>query len=268
MAPTQGGNPGPGYMKRPDYRIDFVPCAKRVRVRLNGETVADSTRTRLLLETGHVPVYYFPRDDVRMDLLRRTEHSTHCPFKGDAVYWSVAAGGREVENAVWSYEAPFDEVSEIKDYLAFYWNRMDQWLEEDEEVSVHPRSPFVRVDVVASRRRVRVALAGEVLADTEKALYLFETGLPTRYYIPEEDVRTNLLVDSGTKTSCPYKGSARYWSASIDGRKFEDVAWSYPVPLGEVRRIGGHICFFDERVDVVEVDGQTMPKPETRWRRA
>lgn len=262
MAHTGNGNSGPGYRERPDYRVDFIPCAKRVRVGFNGEIVADSTRSRLLLETNHRPVYYFPRDDVRADLLRRTAHSTHCPFKGDASYWTVSVNGREAENAVWSYESPFDEVAAIGDYVAFYWDRMDQWLEEDEEIAVHPRNPFVRIDVLASRRRVRVALAGEVLADTEKALFLFETGMPVRYYIPPEDVRMDLLQDSNSTSSCPYKGTARYWSASIGGKQFEDIAWAYPVPLGEVRRIAGRVCFYDDRVDAVEVGGETLPKPE------
>lgn len=261
---NSGGNGGPGYRKRPDYRIDFVPCAKRVRVRFAGETLADTLGARLLIETGHVPVYYFPRPDVRMDLLHRTQHSTHCPFKGDATYWTAEVDGRRAENAVWSYEAPYDEVEEIRDFVAFYWDRVDQWLEEDQEVAVHPRSPFVRIDVLSSRRPVRVTLAGQVVAETRRALFLFETGKPVRYYIPQEDVRMDLLVDSSTQTACPYKGSARYWSAAVNGQRVEDVAWSYPVPLGEVRQIAGHVCFFDEKVSTVEVDGRVMPKPDTR----
>ena len=101
-----------GFAQNPQYRVAFEPCAKRLRVRFNGETLADTTRVRLMRETGHVPVYYFPRSDVRMDLLAESDHATFCPYKGEASYWHVAVGGRRAENAVWSYESPFDEVAQ------------------------------------------------------------------------------------------------------------------------------------------------------------
>jgi uncharacterized protein (DUF427 family) len=90
-----------------------------------GETVADSRRVKLVHERGHLPVYYFPRGDVRMDLLEATDLTTHCPAKGDASYWSVRVGDSVVENAVWGYPEPIDSAPPLDDYLAFYWNRMD-----------------------------------------------------------------------------------------------------------------------------------------------
>ena len=107
----------------PDTEITFVAEPKRMRVVFNGETIADSTRTLKLLETRHADVHYFPRADVGMDFLRRTDHHSFCPFKGDASYWSLEAGGETVENAAWSYEEPFDDVAEIKGYIAFYRDR-------------------------------------------------------------------------------------------------------------------------------------------------
>ena len=107
----------------PDYEIKFAAAPKRMRVVLNGQTIADSTGTRLLLETRHPDIPYFPRADVRMGFLRRTDHHTYCPDKGNAAYWSIEVGGETVENAAWSYEEPFDEVSEIKGYLSFYLDR-------------------------------------------------------------------------------------------------------------------------------------------------
>jgi uncharacterized protein (DUF427 family) len=130
-----------GYAKNPDYHIAFVPCPRRVRGVAGGETVVDTTRAMLMLEGKHAPVYYFAREDVRMDLLSRTDHATHCPYKGDASYWSLEAGGETRENAVWSYEAPYDEVVKIGGYVAFYWDRMDEWYEEDEKVLDQPRHP-------------------------------------------------------------------------------------------------------------------------------
>ena len=115
----------------PARRIDVDPCAARVRVELGGEVVADSTRTLVMREADYPPVHYFPRDDVRMDFLTRTEHATRCPYKGDASYWTVEAGGRTAENAVWSYEDPITDMTSIAGYLAFYRGRMDAWSEEN-----------------------------------------------------------------------------------------------------------------------------------------
>ncbi|MBL28525.1 MAG: hypothetical protein CMM50_13345 [Rhodospirillaceae bacterium] len=236
-----------------EHRVEIVPTAKRVRVMFGGETVADSTGVLIIRETRHMPVYYFPPEDVRRDLLSPTDHHTHCPYKGDASYWTVRAGGHEAENAVWSYPEPLSDVAGLSGYLAFYWDRMDAWYEEDEQVFVHPRDPFVRIDVLESRRRVRVVLGGETVADTTHALFLFETGHRPRYYIPTEDVRTDLLHLSSKRTGCPYKGFARYWSVSAGGRVFEDVVWSYPDPSREVARIKERLCFYEERVDSVLV---------------
>ncbi len=264
-AKTAEGNKAPGFAKRPGYEIRFEPCAKRLRVVFGGETIADTTAVRLLHETRHLPVYYFPRDDVRMDLLAATDHHSYCPFKGEASYWTVAAGGKTAENTVWSYEAPYDEVADIKDYLAFYWNKMEHWYEEDEEVLVHARDPYVRVDVLDSARPLRVVLGGETVAETRRARILFETGLPPRYYIPREDVRGDLLLPSETETACPYKGRARYHSVKVGDQTFEDIVWTYSDPLPESSRIKDRLCFFNEKVDAIYLDGEEVPKPETKW---
>jgi uncharacterized protein (DUF427 family) len=264
---TARREPAPGFANHPDYRVDFEPCAKRVRAVFGGETIACSTRVMLMRETRYMPVYYFPRVDVRMDLLTRTDHSSFCPFKGDASYWTIDAGSQTAENAAWSYEAPYQETAPIKDTMAFYWDRVDAWYEEDEEVFVHARDPHVRIDILDSSRPVRVTLGGETVAETTRARFLFETGLPTRYYIPAADVRMNLLTPSETRTRCPYKGAAVYWSAALGGAAFEDVAWSYPAPLQESARIKNYLCFFDERVDEITVDGAPVEKPKTAWSR-
>lgn len=209
------------------HAVLLAPSPKRVRVMLNGETIADSSNTQLLHEDGHLPMYYFPIADVRMDLLKKTDHSTHCPYKGDASYWTVQVGDREAENAVWGYEDPLPAQPALKGLVAFYWNRMDQWFEEDEEIFVHPRDPYKRVDTIASSRRVIVTLGGTVVADTTNAIFLFETGLPTRYYIPKADV-TDALTSSDTQTACPYKGVAHYFNVEAGGKTYEDIVWYYP----------------------------------------
>jgi uncharacterized protein (DUF427 family) len=113
------------YSKYPDYRVDLEPGSERFIARLGAEVVADSANVMIVRESNLDPVVYFPRDDVRMDLLQPTEHESFCPFKGEASYWTVRAGERVEENAVWGYEDPFDEVVGLKDYVSFYTDRLE-----------------------------------------------------------------------------------------------------------------------------------------------
>jgi uncharacterized protein (DUF427 family) len=257
--------PAPGFAANPDYKIIFERSPRRVRVQFNGETIADSTAAHLLFETRHLPIYYFPRADVRMDLLRATDHHTYCPYKGTASYWSIAVGNRVSENAVWGYAEPFTEVAIIEDYVAFYWDRVDHWFEEDDEIFVHARDPYKRVDVVNSSRPLRVIVGGETVAETTRARFLYETRLPTRYYIPPEDVRMDLLVPSAKVTSCPYKGTAGYYSVKIGDRVFPDIVWFYRDPIPECPKIKSYLCFFNEHVDEILLDGVAVPRPLTPW---
>jgi uncharacterized protein (DUF427 family) len=247
-----------------DHALYLEDTPRRVRVVFNGETIADSRRAKLLHEAGHLPVYYFPREDVRWERLEESDHTTHCPFKGDASYWSVRVGERVAENAVWGYPEPIGSCPPIAGYLAFYWRKMDHWYEEDEEVFVHPRDPYHRVDVLESSRHVKVTVNGEVVAETDRPKILFETGLPPRYYIPPEDVREDVLAASEKTTQCPYKGIASYYSVEAGGKRVEDLVWCYPEPIPEAPKIKGLLCFFNEKVDL-EVDGEEQGRPRTQW---
>ena len=247
------------------HQVFTEPTPKRVRVRFGGEWIADSRRALLLHESKHLPVYYFPRGDVRMDLMEGTDHTTRCPYKGEASYWTVRAGGREAENAVWAYPEPIEGKEHLAEYVAFYWNEMDQWFEEDDEVFVHARDPYKRIDVLHSSRHVQVRIGDTLLAETHRPVLLFETGLPVRTYIPQTDVRLDLLAPSDHSTDCPYKGSgAQYWSVNAGGEVHENLVWSYPFPTREALPIAGLVCFFDERVDMT-IDGELQERPQTRW---
>lgn len=241
-----------------DHQVLVRPNPKRMRIMVNGKTVADSVDTALLLETGHHPVCYFPPEDVRTDLMERTDHTTHCPYKGDASYRSFRVGNRAIENAVWSYEQPIPGMERIRGLLAFYWDKVDHWFEEDEEIFGHLRDPHHRVDVLPSSREVRVVLRDETIALTRRGLFLFETGLPTRYYIPPADVRMEVMSPTRTTSICPYKGKASYWSVRVGNRTAEDVAWSYLEPLPDCPRIKGHLCFYPEKVDRIVVEGENL----------
>ena len=249
----------------PGHVLYLEDSPRRVRVVVAGETVADSCRAKLLHETALLPVYYLPADDVRDDLLEPTDHTTHCPFKGDASYWSIRVGDDVRENAVWGYPAPLDGAPDLTGYRAFYFDAVDEWWEEAERIGVHPRDPYHRCDVVRSDRHVVVRVGGGVVAETDRPTMLFETGLPPRFYLPREEVRMAALAPTDTVTECPYKGTtSQYWTVEAGGERVEDVAWAYDDPHAEVTGIEGCIAFYNEKVDL-EVDGETWARPRTRF---
>ncbi len=156
-------------------------------------------------------------------------------------------------------------ASAIKDHFAFEWPKMDKWMEEDEEIFKHARDPYKRVDAMPSRRHVRVVIDGKTVADTRRPHLLFETNHPVRYYIPQEDVRMDMLVSSSTTSRCPYKGPASYWSVKIGSETFPDLVWGYMNPIPECPKIKGLVCFFHERGCDIYVDGELIPQPKTKW---
>jgi uncharacterized protein (DUF427 family) len=243
----------------PAHVLFWDPSPKRVRAVFAGTAVADSRRAVLLHETGLSPVWYFPLDDVRTDLLVSSDRRTTCPFKGEASYWSITVGDRTAEDAVWSYPEPLESAPPLAGHLAFYGDAVDAWFEEDDQVIGHPRDPYHRIDVRQGSQHVRVRVGDVVVAETTRPRLLFETGLPTRYYVPEDDLRTEALPPSATTTVCPYKGVASYRSfAGPDGRRHDDVAWSYPDPLTDAVPVAGHWSFLGGAVET-EVDGQPLP---------
>jgi uncharacterized protein (DUF427 family) len=261
---TQRPLVGEENLRTGQHRVHVELSPRRVRVKFNGEFIADSTRAVLLRETGHLPVYYFPPEDVRQDVLEPTDLHTRCPYKGEASYWTLRVGEKVAENAMWGYQDPLEEREDIRGYRAFYWAKMDAWYEEEEQILAHPRDPYHRVDVVESSRHIRVEIGGQIVAESRRPWLLFETGLPTRYYLPVEDVRMDLLEPTETTSVCPYKGQASYWRLA-GGPAGRDVAWAYQNPIAECPKIKGLIAFFNERVDALQVDDELQPKPRTAW---
>jgi uncharacterized protein (DUF427 family) len=246
------------------YRLE--PSPRWVRTLLNGTTVADSKRMKLLWEPNRLPVYCFPREDVRMDLLQRSGESPDDP-KGPATLWTVQVGDRVAADAAWTVDWSSEGSPDVSGYVVFSWRDMDTWYEEDDEVFVHPRDPYHRVDVQRSSRQVRIEMLGETIAETNRPSLLFETGLPTRYYIPRHDLRMDLLVPSSTTSQCPYKGRATYYGVRVGTRLARDLVWTYQYPIPECTKIESLLCFYDERVDAVYVDGELQAKPVSPWSR-
>ena len=236
------------------------PSPRRVRVYFNGVAVADSRDVLLAFEPKRLPVYWFPKADVSADHVRPVPHAGgSTPSR--AARFDVLAGQRRAEKAAWTYPDPGPGLEALKDHIAFYWKEMDAWYEEDDEVFVHPRDPYHRVDVAHSSRHIRVEAAGQVVAESSRPCLLFETGLPTRYYLPKADVRMDLMEPSRTTSQCPYKGIAVYWTMR-DGPR--DILWGYPFPIPECPKIENQVSFFNEKVDIF-VDGELQPRPVTIW---
>ncbi|GLZ15329.1 hypothetical protein Acsp04_55640 [Actinomadura sp. NBRC 104425] len=251
----------PRYMSSNRSRIRVERSAKRVRAYLGGQVVADTVRPTLVWEGPHYPTYYIPLEDVRAELVPDGS-GRHSPSRGDATAFTVKADGAQAPGAALRYEQ--SPIEELRDLVRLDWNAMDAWFEEDEQVFVHPRDPYHRVDVLASSRHVRIEVDGVTVAESSSPRLLFETGLPVRYYLPKTHVRMDLLEPSDTVTGCPYKGEAEYWSVRVGDRVHMDLAWSYRHPLPESQKIAGLVCFYDEKVDVF-VDGVRQERPKTRF---
>lgn len=240
----------------PRHRLFFDDFPRRVRAFFGGRAIFDTTRGKLLHETGMLPQLYVLRADVRMDLLEKSDRSTHCPFKGDASYWSIRVGDHRTSEAAWTYAESAD-LPWLRDYVAFEWTCMEAWFDEDEEIQGHLRDPYHRVDVRESSRHIRITIDDVLIAETARLLVLSETGLPNRYYLAPEDVRAEYLVHSQTQSVCPYKGTASYKTIAVGTRRLEDAAWFYPDPFDGVLKISGCLSFLHEEV-VVEIDGQRV----------
>ncbi len=241
-------------------RVRVEASGKRVRVMLGGEIIADTKSPLLVWEKPYYPTYYLPEADVRTEVLVDTGETRRSPSRGEAAQFQVKVNGSE--GTAYAYREP--KIEELAGHYAFVWNTMDHWFEEDEEVFVHARDPYTRIDILPSSRRVRVEIDGVTVADTSNASFLFETGLPVRYYIPKVDVRMDLMTPTDTRTDCPYKGTARYWSAQVDGETYEDILWGYDAPLPESQKIGGQVSFYNEKVDIF-VDEEPQSRPDTKF---
>ncbi len=244
-------SPKENKVKQP-LRIE--PSERWVRAQVGGEFVVDSKRPLLVWEHDKYPTYFFPREDVRMEWLEEAGQTSSRAF------WDLRVNGQLVKRAAYFYP----NQPELEGYITLQWHKVDHWFEEEEEVFVHARDPHKRVDVMPSSRHVRVEIDGVMVADTVRPSLLFETGLPTRYYIPAADVNMTYLTPTDSHTRCPYKGVASYWDISIGDRVHKDLVWSYPDPIPECPKIKDLLCFYNEKVDLY-VDGELQTRPDTFW---
>ena len=254
------------------------PVRKWIRATAGDRVVVDSRRACLVWEPRRVvPSYAVPVEDVAGELVpagasEADEHAVH--VQGFAVLDPTTSFGvHSAPGAPLTIRTPDGDLTgaafrpddpDLSGYVVLDWHAFTTWLEEEETVIGHPHDPFDRIDCLRSSRRVQISSGGVELADSTRPTLLFETPLPTRFYLPVEDVASGLLEPSGTRTTCAYKGRASYWSARIQDTLLPDIAWSYPDPLHDAKPVRGMIAFFTERLDL-SIDGVPQERPRTPW---
>jgi uncharacterized protein (DUF427 family) len=248
------------------------PTEKRIRVVAGGDTVVDTTRAVLVWEPRRVvPSYAVPVEDLRAELVPAASAGAPPPDRPALLHpgipFAVHSSGGEaltvrVGDEVREAAAFRPDDPDLSGYVILDFPAFDAWYEEDDRLVGHPRDPFHRVDIRPGSRHVRVEFGGRLLAESSAPVVVFETNLPTRFYLPPEDIRAELRP-STRKTYCAYKGEASY--RSIDERR--DLAWTYEAPLPDAARLTGLIAFFDELVDVT-VDGDRRKRPRTALAKA
>jgi uncharacterized protein (DUF427 family) len=251
-----------GYPLHPVPENHIEPAPRRVRGLIAGEVVFDTTRARYVWEWPPYPQYYIPLDDVAAEYLV-DEHRTQRLSRGSAQRYGLSAAGTSRPAAARVYGE--DSLPGLAGLVRFEWDALDAWFEEDEQIFVHPRSPYVRVDAIRSRRHLRVQLDGLLLAESDSPVLLFETGLPTRYYVDRTALKWQHLEASQTQTACPYKGrTTAYFSVRTPTTLHRDLAWCYDFPTVALTPIAGLVCFYNEKVDL-ELDGVQLARPHTHF---
>jgi uncharacterized protein (DUF427 family) len=247
----------------PNVETDHIePAPRRVRGYLNNAVVFDTIRALYVWEWPAYPQYYIPFADIDRRLFIDEDHEQKLR-RGTARRHGLRSGDVDRPGTAWLFGA--DALEGLDGMVRFDWRALDAWYEEDEQIFGHPRSPYSRVDALRSRRLVRVELDGVVLAESASPVMVFETGLPTRYYLERTSVNFEHLRFSDTQTACPYKGrTTGYWTAVIDGHEYPDLAWTYDFPTYQLSPIAGLIAFYNEKVDIF-VDGVRQERPRTQF---
>ncbi len=236
-ATAKPASPAAGY-PRMIVPVDHIePVPRRIRAMLGDAVVLDTTRALYVWEWPNYPQYYIPLVDVKAGLLV-DEHRAEPLSRGTARLHGLSMGDFARAGVARVYGQ--DSLEGLSSTVRFDWDALDAWFEEDEEVFVHPRNPYTRVDALRATRSVRIELDGIVLAESTSPVMVFETGLPTRYYLDRGAVNFEHLTPTDTVTSCPYKGrTTGYWSVRVGGELHPDLAWAYDFPTRQLLPITG-----------------------------
>ncbi|KAK8214090.1 hypothetical protein IWZ01DRAFT_225632 [Phyllosticta capitalensis] len=246
--------------------VKTLPTSRRIRILLNGTYIADTTQALYVWEHDRFPQYYVPLSSFKKDSWTKTES-----IDNDAAsLLRVTAGNHSTERVI-AFSTSLDKDGDKSDLIhalqgmaRVEFGSVDQWYEEDTPIYVHPKDPYKRVDIVHSTRPIRVLIDGKQVASATSSMHLFETTLPTRFYLPPTAVDESLLRPSNLVTLCPYKGDAEYHDVVIGDRIFRDIVWYYKHPTLECAPIAGHLCFYNEKVDI-ELDGKMLERPVSKF---
>ncbi|KAF2221546.1 hypothetical protein BDZ85DRAFT_265578 [Elsinoe ampelina] len=231
-----------------------LPTPRRIRLLLGGSYIADTTSAKFVWEHPYYPQYYLPQSAFGDKYVKKGQN-VEVEGKKVATLWALENGGKKTEEVVAFDQGLDGEGKEVAGYVKVAFKGVDTWLEEDLPIAIHPKDPFKRIDILPSLRPITIRLSSHILAHTTSSFHLYETGLPVRYYMPLTAVDQSLLRPSDTRTGCPYKGEAEYYSIVVDGKEYPDLVWYYSRPTVECAAIQGMVCFYNEKVEV-EVDGK------------
>ena len=236
-------------------RLLYVePLRRRMRVRFGGIWIADSEQVLVLFEPGRYPVAYFPQTDISPHVLERTEHTTQHADLGLTSWYSVRAGEQHIApRGAWQHTGLPAHASELQARVAFAWRAMDAFYEEDERIVGHAADSYHRIDIRQASRNLVVRDGDRIIADTRRALVLYESGFAPRWYVPRADIDESALTPVKLQTFCPYKGLCSYYAIG-DARL---AAWSYPDAYPGVGRISNLVSFEPDIVSV-HLDGTQL----------
>lgn len=230
----------------PEQLLFAEPLRRRMRVRVGDEWIADSESVLLLHEPGRYPVAYFPRSDIREDMLVDEDRTTPHGELGEMRWYTVAVGDRRIPHAAWQHTTLPAHAAELTDRIAFAWRAMDAFYEEDDRIVGHAADPYHRIDIRNTSRHLVVRDGDRVIADSHHPVVLYESGFAPRWYVPREDIDESRLEHVDGQTFCPYKGLADYYTIGEHKR----AGWSYLGAWPESSRISGLVSFEPDKIEV------------------
>lgn len=244
-----------------------------VRLLFNGVYIASTTDALFVWEHPYYPQLYLPKSafnearnakklQIHEGELIHDDHGSSGRVIGGQ--WTLQVGSRSTDQVIAFSHELSDEADALKHMVKVDFGAVDQWFEEDTPIFVHPKDPFKRIDLLQSTRPIKVSIGGVRVAATTTSVHLYETGLPCRYYIPLTSIDPAVLRPSKTRSQCPYKGEAEYYSVEVNGELHEDVVWYYNRPTLECGKAESLCCFYNEKVDI-ELDGRKLERPVTQF---